>query len=89
MGNYLSATQIHQLGEATRAEGKTRTIYLAFDSDPNGSGQRAAQRMSRRLWAAGMTALRLALPDGHDPNSFFVHGADAIQFQRLLEQARP
>jgi hypothetical protein len=36
-----------------------------------------------------MTALRLALPDGHDPNSFFVHGADAIQFQRLLEQARP
>jgi DNA primase len=89
LGNYLNAIQIRQLGEGAGGEGTTRTIYLAFDSDPNGSGQQAAQRMSRRLWAQGMTALRLEMPDGHDPNSFFVHGGDAPQFQRLLEQARP
>jgi hypothetical protein len=29
------------------------------------------------------------LPDGQDPNSFFVEGGDARQFQRLLEAARP
>jgi hypothetical protein len=30
------------------------------------------------------------LPDGHDPNSFFVDGGgDAHQFQALLERARP
>lgn len=89
LGNYLNAIQIRQLGEGAGGEGTTRTIYLAFDSDSNGSGQQAAQRMSRRLWAQGMTALRLELPEGHDPNSFFVQGGDAPQFQRLLEQARP
>ena len=31
---------------------------------------------------------RWKLPDGHDPNSFFVHGGgDARQFQALLERA--
>jgi hypothetical protein len=29
------------------------------------------------------------LPDGQDPNSFFVHGGNAGQFRCLLEQARP
>jgi hypothetical protein len=29
------------------------------------------------------------LPDGHDPNSFFVRGGNAHQFQELLERARP
>jgi hypothetical protein len=31
----------------------------------------------------------VSLPDGHDPNSFFIQGDDAQQFQRLLEEARP
>jgi hypothetical protein len=32
---------------------------------------------------------RVQLPDGHDPNSFFVQGGgDAQQFRYLLEEAR-
>jgi hypothetical protein len=30
----------------------------------------------------------LALPAGHDPNSFFAQGGDACHFQSLLEAAR-
>ena len=83
LGTHLNAHQFRQLCDAPR------TVYLAFDSDDNHSGQNAAQRMSRRLRARGVTALRVALPDGQDPNSFFVEGGDAHQFQRLLEAARP
>jgi hypothetical protein len=28
------------------------------------------------------------LPQGHDPNSFFVGGGSADEFRRLLEEAR-
>jgi hypothetical protein len=48
----------------------------------------AAQWISRRLWAQGVPARRVQLPEGQDPNSFFVNGGDAHQFQRLLEAAR-
>jgi DNA primase len=82
VGNHLNARQFQQLRDYRG------TVYLAFDSDANGSGQRAAQEMSRRLAAQGVTALRVSLPDGHDPNSFFVQGGDARQFQCLLEAAR-
>jgi hypothetical protein len=44
--------------------------------------------MARRLGAQGVSVFRVLLPDGHDPNSFFVQGGDAQQFQRLLEVAR-
>jgi DNA primase len=83
MGSHLNVLQFQQLCDGTR------TVYLALDSDNNQSGQRAAQWMSRRLWAQGVTARRVQLPAGHDPNSFFVEGGDAHQFQRLLEAARP
>jgi DNA primase len=83
MGSHLNARQFQQLCDGTR------TVYLAFDSDQNQSGQLAAQWLSRRLWAQGVTARRVQLPDGQDPNSFFVEGGDAHQFQRLLEAARP
>jgi len=33
--------------------------------------------------------VRVELPNGRDPNSFFVQGGDAEQFQRLLERALP
>jgi len=62
---------------------------VAFDSDVNGSGQSAAQWMSRRLDAQGVAARCVRLPDGHDPNSFFVQGGDAQQFRHLLEAALP
>jgi DNA primase len=84
LGNHLNARQFQQLCDGPR------TVYLVFDADANGSGPRAAQSLSRRLWAQGITARRTVLPEGHDPNSFFVHGGgDAHQFQTLLERARP
>ena len=83
MGNHLNAYQFRQLCDGPR------TVYLAFDADSNGSGQQAAQWLACRLREQGLNARRVSLPDGHDPNSFFVQGGDAQQFQCLLEEARP
>lgn len=84
LGTSLNATQFHQL-----CDGTARTVYLAFDSDANGGGQRAAQQLAHRLSAHRVEAIPVELPDGHDPNSFFVQGGgDAHQFQALLERAR-
>ena len=83
LGNHLNAHQLQQLCDGYR------TVYLAFDADVNDSGPRAAQSLSRRLWAEGITVRRVTLPEGHDPNSFFVQGGDAQHFQKLLEAARP
>jgi DNA primase len=82
LGNHLNARQFQQLC------GGTRTVYLAFDADSNGSGPQAAHRLAGRLREQGLNARRVLLPDGHDPNSFFVQGGDARQFQCLLEEAR-
>src|SRR5262249_15995664 len=84
MGSHLNAQQLRQL-----CDGVSRTVYLAFDSDANGSGQQAAQRLARRLRDDEVVALPVELPNGHDPNSFFVQGGDSEQFQRLLERASP
>jgi DNA primase len=84
MGIYLNATQIHQL-----CDGAARAVYLAFDSDRNGSGQRAARQIAQRLCAQGGKAFPVELPDGHDPNSFFVSGGgDAQQFRLLLQRVQ-
>jgi len=83
LGNHPNARQFQQLCDGPR------TVYLAFDSDANGSGQSAAQNLARRLGAQGVSAFHVLLPDGHDPNSFFAQGGDAQQFVRLLEAARP
>lgn len=56
LGNHLSARQFQQLCD------NPRTVYLAFDADANGSGARASQCLSRRLWAQGVTVRRVALP---------------------------
>jgi DNA primase len=83
MGNHLNGHQYRQLTD------DRRTVYLAFDADTNGSGQQAAQSLACRLREQGVDVRRVSLPDGHDPNSFFVQGGDARQFQSLLEGARP
>ena len=83
MGNHLNGHQYRQLTDGCR------TVYLAFDADTNGSGQQAAQSLAGRLREQGVDVCRVSLPDGHDPNSFFVQGGDARQFQSLLEAARP
>lgn len=83
MGNHLNVRQYRQLCD------RPRTVYLAFDADPNGSGQQASQSLACRLREQGVNVRRVSLPDGHDPNSFFVEDGDARQFQALLEAALP
>ena len=83
LGTHLNADQLLQLCEGRR------TVYLTFDVDDNQSGQRAAEQLARRLNAQGIATRRVLLPQGHDPNSFFVQGGDARQFQSLLEAAQP
>lgn len=83
LGSQLNACQFRQLSQGVRS------VYIAFDTDANGSGQEAALRLADRLRACGITTRRVALPEGHDPNSFFVQGGDARQFQRLIEAAQP
>jgi len=83
LGTHLNARQFRQLCDAPR------TVYLTFDADGNGSGQQAAQSLACRLREHSVNVRRVSLPEGHDPNSFFVQGGDAQQFQLLLEAARP
>jgi DNA primase len=82
LGTNLNGRQFRQLCDGPR------TVYLAFDADSNGSGQHAAQSLVCRLIEQGVNVRTVALPDGHDPNSFFVQGGNARQFQSLLEAAR-
>ena len=82
MGTQLNTRQFRQLCDGTR------TIYLAFDADASGSGQRATQTLAHRLREQQLKVCTVELPHGHDPNSFFVNGADAGQFQAMLEAAR-
>jgi DNA primase len=82
MGTNVNARQLRQLCD------DTRTVYLVFDADQNGSGQKAAQSLAYRLTEHGVGARSVSLPEGHDPNSFFAQGGDARQFQSLLEAAR-
>jgi DNA primase len=83
LGTHLNADQFRQLCDGPR------TIYLTFDVDANQSGQQAAEHLAHRLGVHGVCARRVLLPPGHDPNSFFVEGGDAHQFQSLLEAAQP
>ena len=82
LGTNLNVRQFRQLCNGSR------TVYLAFDADTNGSGQKAAQSLACRLTEQGVNVRTVALPDGHDPNSFFVQDGNARQFQSLLEAAR-
>ena len=82
-GTHLNACQFQQLCD------RPRTVCLTFDADANGSGQQAAQQLAQRLRTQGLSTRRVLLPEGHDPNSFFVQGGDAAQFQALLEAAQP
>jgi len=82
LGTHLNPDQFRQLCDGPR------TVYVTFDIDDNHSGQRAAEQLAHRLGAHGIMALRVLLPQGYDPNSFFVAGGDAHQFQSLLEAAQ-
>lgn len=81
LGTQLNALQLRQLCDGPR------TVYLAFDADGNGSGQQAAQSLSRSLQERGISTRPVSLPEDHDRNSFFVSGGDGNQFRSLLERA--
>ena len=85
LGSHLNNQQLTELCEAAG----NRAIYICFDADRNGNGQRAARRLSIQLRHAGVEALRVDLPEEHDPASLFAAGATADDFQRCLEQALP
>ena len=83
LGTHLNDGQFRQLCHGPR------TVYLTFDVDANQSGQLAAEQLAQRLGTQGIVARRVMLPQGHDPNSFFVQGGGALQFQSLVEAAQP
>ena len=83
LGCHLTADQFAQL-----CDDPVRQVFIAFDSDANAAGQRAASKLALQLHKAGLQARIVRLPDGHDPNSFFVSGASAADFTRCLEEAR-
>jgi DNA primase len=84
LGSHLNPAQLSQLCQTP-----PRVAYICFDADRNGSGQRAARVLSIQLRHAGVEALRVQLPLGHDPASFFAAGAGAGDFQHCLDRARP
>jgi DNA primase len=64
-------------------------IYICFDADANGSGPAAARRLSVQLRHDGIESLRMQLPEGEDPASYFAAGAGPADFQSCLDRARP
>lgn len=84
LGSHLNLQQLTELSQVGE-----RLPYICFDADRNGSGQRAARRLGIQLRHAGVEALRIDLPEGHDPASFFAAGASAADFQRCLDRAHP
>ena len=78
-GTHLNGMQYEQL-----ARGRRR-VWIAFDADT--AGQRAADGLAQRLRGDGATAVRVALPEGHDPASYFAAGATAADFQQLVDEA--
>ena len=83
IGTHLTPMQLAQL-----CENPDPRVYVAFDQDENQAGQRAADALLQMLDQAGLKVRLVGLPAGHDPNSYFVAGASAHDFARLLEDAR-
>jgi DNA primase len=83
IGTHLTPAQLSQIGDQPG-----RRIYIAFDQDPNQAGQQASRLLAQRLESAGLNARIVALPPGHDPNSYFMAGATAADFLTCLQQAQ-
>jgi DNA primase len=82
-GTHLTPTQLRQL-----CSPPGRRLFLVFDQDENRAGQRAAQALAQQLQLRGAVAFLVTLPNGEDPNSYFVHGASAADFLRCLDGAQ-
>jgi DNA primase len=84
LGAHLNHSQLSQL-----CRPPSRMVSICFDADRNGAGQRAARWLAVQLRHAGVDALRVELPLGQDPASFFATGAAPSDFQRCLDRAQP
>jgi DNA primase len=82
-GIHLTQAQVLQLSDH-----RDRKVFIAFDSDPNGAGQHAARCLAQRLHSAGLEVGIVDLPEGKDPNSYFVSGAIPSEFDHCLRIAR-
>lgn len=74
-----------QLAQFTDQPG--RSVYIAFDQDDNQAGQKASHQLAQRLQSGGIRTHIVQLPQGHDPNSYFVAGASAADFAARLQEA--
>jgi DNA primase len=83
LGTRPTPAQFAQLSDRT-----DRELLLVFDSDANRAGQMAAQHLAQRLVCTGLAARIVQLPEGHDPNSFFLAGATAADFASCIERAQ-
>jgi DNA primase len=83
LGTHLTPSQFDQLSDRP-----DRPVCIAFDQDENQAGQRAAHQLAQRLASAGISARVVQLPAGHDPNSYFVAGATAADFNSCLQRAQ-
>ena len=78
--NYNAVTSV--------SEQPDRLVYIVFDQDENQAGQLASDRLVVRLQNLAIRAHIVQLPCGHDPNSYFLAGANADDFIARLRQAR-
>jgi DNA primase len=84
LGTHLTPAQLEQL-----VQRPDRSVYIVFDQDENHAGQQASRQLAHQLEGARLTARMVRLPAGHDPNSYFLAGATAADFQACLAQAQP
>jgi len=84
IGTYLSPGHLAQL-----ADTPGRCVYIVFDQDDNHAGQRAARQLARQLRDLSLRARIVDLPQGQDPNSYFVAGAASADFTACLQRAQP
>ena len=83
-GTHLTQVQFLQL-----ADNPNRKVFITFDSDPNGAGQSAARSLAQRLRSVGLKAHIVDLPEGQDPNSYFVSGMlMSSDFDKRLARAQ-
>jgi DNA primase len=83
IGTHLTPAQLSQLKDQPG-----RSVYIAFDQDSNQAGQQASRLLGQHLESAGLRARIVALPPGHDPNSYFTAGASAADFLTCLQRAQ-
>lgn len=84
MGTQLTPVHLAQLAQTPE-----RSIFIVFDQDENQAGQRASRHLVQQLASAGLAGRIVRLPEGHDPNSYFLAGATPADFQACLTEAQP